>query len=124
MAESTDPLGREARPPFRFMRLRDLVDTSDDVIQFVERYQRVWEAEGKAMIALGEFLTLRSESMKYQVEMMRMGNDSFKRYNDWLEALMSLRPDTLLSSFFGPSTRTSAAQTAADMDADRGEDVT
>ena len=41
------------------MRLRDLVDVSDDMIAFVERYQKVWEAEGKAMIALGEFLTLR-----------------------------------------------------------------
>lgn len=122
MANSNDRSEREARPPLRFMRLRDLVDTSDDVIQFVERYQKVWEAEGKAMIALGEFLTLRSESMRYQVEMMRMGNDAFKRYNDWLEALMSLRPDTLLSSFLGPSPRPAQREPAADDD--RGEDAT
>lgn len=105
------------------MRMRDLVDTSDDVIQFVERYQKVWEAEGKAMIALGEFLTLRSESMKYQVEMMRMGNESFRRYNDWLEALMSLRPDTLLSSILSPSTRSPSRDVVA-ADDDRGEDAT
>ncbi len=123
MAESNDRTGRDARPPLRFMRLKDLVDTSDDVIQFVERYQKVWEAEGKAMVALGEFLTLRSESMKYQVEMMRMGNDSFRRYNDWVEALMSLRPDTLLSSILGPSTR-SPSRDAAAADDDRGEDAT
>ena len=87
------------------MRLRDLVETSDDVISFVEKYQKVWEAEGKAMIALGEFLTLRSDSMRYQLEMMRMGNDAFRRYNDWLEALMSLRPDTLLQAFLRPPDR-------------------
>ena len=123
MAESNERTGRDARPPLRFMRLRDLVDTSDDVIQFVERYQKVWEAEGKAMIALGEFLTLRSESMRYQVEMMRMGNDSFRRYNDWLDALMSLRPDTLLSSILGTSPRTTDRDTTP-MDDDRGEDAT
>jgi triphosphoribosyl-dephospho-CoA synthetase len=123
MADSSDRKAREARPPLRFMRLRDLVDTSDDVIQFVERYQKVWEAEGKAMIALGEFLTLRSESMRYQVEMMKMGNDAFKRYNDWLEALMSLRPDTLLSSILGPSPKPAQKEAAA-MDDDRDEDAT
>ena len=96
---------RPSRPPLRFMRLRDIVETSDDVISFVEKYQKVWEAEGKAMIALGEFLTLRSESMRYQVEMMRMGNDAFRRYNDWLEAIMSLRPDTLLQALLRPPDR-------------------
>lgn len=122
MADTTDRSSRDARPPLRFMRLRDLVDTSDDVIQFVERYQKVWEAEGKAMSALGEFLTLRSESMKYQVEMMRMGSDAFRRYNDWLEALMSLRPDTLLSSFLGPSPRP-AAKDATPPDGERDSDA-
>lgn len=96
---------RPQRPPLRFMRLRDIVETSDDVISFVEKYQKVWEAEGRAMVALGEFLTLRSESMRYQVEMMRMGNDAFRRYSDWLEALMSLRPDTLIQAFLRPPDR-------------------
>ncbi len=124
MADSNDRKSeRETRGPLRFMRLRDLVETSDDVISFVEKYQKVWESEGKAMIALGEFLTLRSESMKYQVEMMRMGNDSFKRYNEWLEALMSLRPDTLLQSLLGPSPRRERAS-ASDVDDDKGEDAT
>jgi hypothetical protein len=123
MADSNDRASRETRGPLRFMRLKDLVETSDDVISFVEKYQKVWEAEGKAMISLGEFLTLRSESMKYQVEMMRMGNDAFKRYNDWLEALMSLRPDTLLQSMLGPSPRRERASTV-DVDDDKGEDAT
>ena len=60
---------KQSRPPLRFMRLKDIVETSDEVISFVDKYQKVWDAEGKAMIALGEFLTLRSESMRYQVEM-------------------------------------------------------
>jgi hypothetical protein len=108
MADTND---RPQRPPLRFMRLRDLVETSDDVISFVEKYQKVWESEGKAMIALGEFLTLRSESMRYQVEMMRMGNDAFRRYNEWLEAIWSLRPDTILQAFMRPSERSSAGAT-------------
>jgi hypothetical protein len=77
------------------------------------------------MIALGEFLTIRSESMRYQVEMMRMGNDAFKRYNDWLEALMSLRPDTMLQSFLRATERpTAGAGTADPLADDKGEDAT
>jgi urease accessory protein UreF len=108
------------------MRLRDLVDTSEDMVTFVERYQRVWETEGRAMIALGEFLTLRAESMRYQVEMMRMGNDAFKRYNEWLEALMSLRPDTIMQSFMRPPERSGGAPSQASdlMADDKGEDAT
>jgi hypothetical protein len=123
MADASD---RTQRPPLRFMRLRDLVETSDDVISFVENYQKVWETEGRAMIALGEFLTLRSESMRYQVEMMKMGNDAFRRYNEWLEALMSLRPDTIMQAFMRPPERAGSAQApAADpMADDRGEDAT
>lgn len=110
MAEPND---RVQRPPLRFMRLRDMVETSDDVISFVEKYQKVWETEGRAMIALGEFLTLRGESMRYQVEMMKMGNDAFRRYNEWLEALMSFRPDTIMQAFMRPPERAGGAPSQA-----------
>ena len=105
------------------MRLRDMVEMSDDVISFVEKYQKVWETEGRAMISLGEFLTLRSESMRYQVEMMKMGNDGFRRYNEWLEALMSFRPDTIMQAFMRPSDP-QASRTADPMADDKGEDAT
>lgn len=122
VAETSDS---PQRPPLRFMRLRDLVDTSEDVVSFVEKYQKVWETEGRAMIALGEFLTLRAESMRYQVEMMRMGNDAFRRYNEWLEALMSLRPDTIFQAFMRPTDRPASPTTADDPLAnDKGEDAT
>jgi hypothetical protein len=82
------------------------------MITFVEKYQRVWEAESKAMLALGEYLGQRSESMRFQVEMMRMGSDAFRRYNDWSQALMSLRPDTLIQSFMRqPARSDTGAQT-------------
>jgi hypothetical protein len=107
------------------MRMRDLVDVSDDMISFVEKYQKVWETEGRAMISLGEFLTLRSESMRSQVEMMRMGNDAFRRYNDWLEALMSFRPDTIMQAFMRPTERPGGPGQAADpLSDDKGEDAT
>lgn len=108
------------------MRMRDLADVSDDVISYVEKYQKVWETEGRAMIALGEFLTLRAESMRYQAEMMRMGNDAFKRYNEWLEALMSFRPDTIMQAFMRPLERTggATAQAADPLSDDKGEDTT
>jgi hypothetical protein len=120
MAESDEkPRSSHGGSPLRFMRLRDIVDVSDDLITFVDKYQKVWEAEGKAMIALGEFLTLRSEAMRYQVDMMRMGGDYFKRYTEWVEALMSLRPDTLLQAIMRPPERDSAPA-----DDDKGEGAT
>ena len=84
------------------------------MITFVEKYQRVWEAESKAMLALGEYLGQRSESMRFQVEMMRMGSDAFRRYNDWSQALMSLRPDTLIQSFMRPPARGANTEPEAD----------
>jgi len=107
------PAPRKNRP--RLPRLSDLVDVTDEMITFVEKYQRVWEAESKAMLALGEFLGQRAESMRFQVEMMRMGSDSFRRYNDWSQALLQLRPDTLLQSFMRPR------EEAGDKDADTAE---
>jgi hypothetical protein len=82
--------------------ISDLLDVSDEMIAFVEAYQKVWESESKAMLALGEFLGGRADSMRYQVEMMRMGSGAFRRYVQWSEALMSLRPDTFLQAFMRP----------------------
>lgn len=94
---------RPRRPPPRVIpRIGDLLSASDEMIAFVEKYQKVWEAESRAMLALGEFLGARAESMRYQVELMRMGTDTFRRYVEWSEALLSLRPDTLLQSFIRP----------------------
>ncbi len=75
------------------------------MIAFVEKYQKVWEAESRGMLALGEFLAARAESMRYQVDMMRSGTDTFRRYVEWSEALMSLRPDTLIQAFMRPPER-------------------
>lgn len=89
--------------------LSDLLDVSDEMISFVEKYQKVWESEAKAMLALGEFLGGRAESMRYQLEMMRMGAGAFRRYVAWSEAIMSLRPDTLLQAFMRPREAAPAA---------------
>lgn len=99
---------RERRPgprPPRMPRISDLLDASEEMIEFVDKYQKVWEAESKAMLALGEFMGGRSESMRYQVELMRMGSGAFRRYTDWSQALLSLRPDTILQSFMRPPER-------------------
>jgi hypothetical protein len=107
MAETHERGARARRP--RLPRISDLVEASDDLIVFVEKYQKVWESESKAMLGLGEFLGARAESMRYQVELMRMGTDTFRRYLAWSEALLSLRPDTFLQSFLRP--RESDAET-------------
>ncbi len=101
----TEARERPARPQRRpgLPRMSDLFDVSEEMISFAEKYQKVWESESKAMLALGEFLGGRSESMRYQVEMMRMGSDAFRRYTQWSEALLNLRPDTIIQSFLRPS---------------------
>jgi len=96
------PSSRPRRSSSRLPRLSDLFDVSDEMIAFVEKYQKVWESEAKATLALGEFLSGRAESMRYQVEMMRMGSDAFRRYSRWSEALLSLRPDTFIQAFMRP----------------------
>ena len=83
-------------------RISDLFDISEEMITFAEKYQKVWESEAKATLGLGEFLGGRAESMRYQVELMRMGSDAFRRYTQWSEALLSLRPDTIIQSFMRP----------------------
>jgi hypothetical protein len=48
--------------------------------------------------------------MRYQVEMMRSGTDTFRRYVEWSEALLSLRPDTLIQAFMRPPQRPASAE--------------
>ncbi|MDP9236889.1 MAG: hypothetical protein M3P30_05740 [Chloroflexota bacterium] len=104
MPDPTERRPSGPRPP-RMPRISDLLDASDEMIQFVDKYQKVWEAEGKAMLSLGEFMGARSESMRYQVELMRMGSGAFRRYSEWSQALLSLRPDTILQSLMRPPER-------------------
>jgi hypothetical protein len=83
-----------ARP--RFPRVTDLLDVTDEMIAFADKYQQVWENEAKATIALGEFLNFRAQSLRSQVELMRMGSDSFRRYNEWSEAIFGVRPESFM----------------------------
>jgi hypothetical protein len=66
------------------------------MITFADKYQQVWENEAKATIALGEFLSFRSASLRNQVELMRLGSDAFRRYSEWSEALFGVRPETFM----------------------------
>ncbi len=95
MAEKTDPEANpRARP--RLPRVSDLFDVTDEMISFADKYQQVWENEGKATIALGEFLNFRAQSLRNQVDLMRMGSDSFRRYNQWSEAIFGVRPEQFM----------------------------
>jgi len=80
----------------RFPRVSELLDVTDEMIAFADKYQQVWENEAKATLALGEFLQARSASLKAQVELMRMGNDAFRKYSAWSEALFGVRPETFM----------------------------
>lgn len=112
MAEARErPSSRPARG-LRFPRMSDVLDVSEEMIAFVEKYQKVWESEAKATMALGEFLANRAESMRYQVEMMRTGSDSFRRYVEWSDALMAFRPDRLIDAFLRPPEREPAGEAA------------
>lgn len=93
MAEDQDDT---ASAPPRRPRVSDLLDVTDDMINFADKYQQVWENEAKATLALGAFLGARSASLRTQVELMRMGSDAFRRYNDWSEALFGVRPESFM----------------------------
>jgi hypothetical protein len=82
--------------PPRRPRISDMFDVTEDMINFADKYQQVWENEAKATIALGEFLNARASSLRTQVELMRMGTDSFRKYNDWSETLFGVRPDSFM----------------------------
>ena len=92
----TNDADTSSTPKRRMPRVSDLLDVSEDMIAFADKYQQVWENEAKATLALGEFLSARAASLRTQVELMRMGSDSFRRYNDWSEALFGVRPDTFM----------------------------
>ncbi len=109
--EPDDRPAGDRKPRPRMPRMADLLEASDEMIAFVDTYQKVWEAESKAMLALGAFMAGRSDSMRHQVELMRMGSGAFRRYGEWSQALLSLRPDTLLQSFMRPPDRGRAEPT-------------
>ena len=73
-----------------------LLDVTDEMIAFADRYQQVWEHEARATLALGEFLAARSASLKAQVELMRMGSEAWRRYSAWSESLFGVRPETFM----------------------------
>ena len=100
-ASAAAPKARRSRSrgPFSLPRIGDLLDVSDEMIAFVEKYQQVWEHESRAMLALGEFLAARSDSMRAQVELMRMGSGTARRYTAWADALLGMRPDTVVQSW-------------------------
>ena len=80
----------------RLPRMSDLLDVTDEMIAFADRYQQVWEHEARATLALGEFLSARAASLRAQVELMRMGNEAFRRYSEWSESLFGVRPETFM----------------------------
>ena len=84
--------------PRRLPRMSDLLDVTEDMIAFADKYQQVWEQEARATIALGEFMNARATSLRNQVDLMRMGNDSFRRYNSWSEAMFGVRPESIMRS--------------------------
>ncbi|HEX5478768.1 MAG TPA: hypothetical protein VFY79_03515 [Dehalococcoidia bacterium] len=90
------------RPPrsrLGLPRISGLIDVSDEMIAFVETYQQVWANEARAMHALGDFLAARADSLRTQVELMRMGSDAARRYGSWADALMGFRPESFLESW-------------------------
>lgn len=113
MPEARERPPRPRRTP-GLPRISDLFDISDEMITFAEKYQKVWESEAKATVGLGEFLGGRAESLRHQVELMRMGSDAFRRYTQWSEALLSLRPDTIIQSFMRPPERPDAQEKGTD----------
>ncbi|MEX2245963.1 MAG: hypothetical protein WEC75_04685 [Dehalococcoidia bacterium] len=91
---------RRTRPEgSRIPGVSQLFEATDEMIAFVETYQKVWESESKAMLAMGEFLGARSESLRNQVELMKMGGDTFRRYARWSETLLGLRPEVFTQAW-------------------------
>ena len=88
-----------SRSPLGLPRISDMIDVSDEMIAFVEKYQQVWQHESRAMIALGEFLGARADSLQAQVELMRMGSDAARRYTSWADALLGFRPDAVVQTW-------------------------
>lgn len=99
MPQERENEARRARGRSRLPRVSDIFDITEEMIAFADKYQQAWENEAKATLALGEFLNYRSASMRMQVELMRMGNDTFRRYVQWSEALFGVRPETFMRGF-------------------------
>jgi hypothetical protein len=116
MADPEETPSQSARPRRRLPRVSDLFDVTDDMITFADRYQQVWENEAKATIALGEFLNFRAQSLRQQVELMRLGTDSFKRYNAWSEAVFGVRPESLMRGVIDQMDRLRPQPRARDRD--------
>jgi hypothetical protein len=91
-----DPVSDSAPRRGRLPRVSDLREVTDETIAFADLYQQVWEQEAKATLALGEFLQARSESLRLQVQLMKMGTGAFRRYSDWSSALFGVRPETVM----------------------------
>jgi hypothetical protein len=91
----------------------DLREVTDEMIAFADLYQQVWEQEAKATIALGEFLQARSESLRIQVQLMKMGTGSFRRYSDWSTALFGVRPETFMDGIVEQAERLGFGAAAA-----------
>jgi hypothetical protein len=95
-----DTAGSPPRHRPRLPRVSDMLDVTEEMIQFADKYQQVWEQEAKATNALGEFLGARAGSLRTQVELMRMGNDVFRRYANWSEAIFGVRPESFMRNLF------------------------
>ena len=104
MPDDLDNTAQEA-PRRRLPRVSDLREVTDEMISFADKYQQVWEQEAKATLAFGEFLHSRSQSLKLQVELMRMGTGAFRRYGDWSESLFGLRPEMFMNNFIDQAER-------------------
>ena len=102
----SDDLNASSEPPRRRLpRFSDMRDVTDEMINFADKYQQVWEQEAKATLSFGEFLHARSQSLKLQVELMRMGTGAFQRYSDWSESLFGLRPEMFMNNFMEQAER-------------------
>jgi hypothetical protein len=92
--------GSQRRSPFGGVpRFDDLIETSAEMIAFVEKYQELWQHESRAMIALGEYLAARADAIRAQAELMRMGTDTARRYAAWSDTLLALRPESIMQSW-------------------------
>ena len=110
MPEERARTSRARSPLSAIPRFGDLLDVTDEMITFVEKYQEVWKQESRAMLALGEFLCARSESLRAQVELMRMGSGTARRYAAWSDALLGMRPEAIVQAWMQAMPRTRTAE--------------
>jgi hypothetical protein len=99
MADAADERPSEPPPFAGIPGVADLFEASDEMLAFLDTYQRVWEQESRAMHALGDFLGARAESLRLQAELMRGGSEAFRRYARWSERLLGLRPESMMQAW-------------------------